>query len=26
VKKHYAEFLETQRIWAKIMQHFAMRE
>lgn len=23
VKKHYNEFLETQRIWAKIMDHFA---
>ena len=23
VKKHYAEFIETQRIWAKIMDHFA---
>jgi hypothetical protein len=23
VEKHYAEFLETQRIWAKIMEHFA---
>jgi hypothetical protein len=23
VKKHYHEFLETQRIWAKIMEHFA---
>jgi hypothetical protein len=23
VKKHYQEFLETQRIWAKIMEHFA---
>ncbi|HEY8910627.1 MAG TPA: hypothetical protein VIM51_10175 [Desulfosporosinus sp.] len=23
VKKHYYEFLETQRIWAKIMEHFA---
>ena len=23
VKKHYGEFLETQRIWAKIMKHFA---
>jgi len=23
VKKHYYEFLETQRIWAKIMAHFA---
>jgi hypothetical protein len=23
VKKHYAEFIETQRIWAKIMEHFA---
>lgn len=23
VKKHYHEFLETQRIWAKIMDHFA---
>jgi hypothetical protein len=22
VKKHYREFLETQRIWAKIMEHF----
>ena len=23
VKKHYNEFVETQRIWAKIMDHFA---
>jgi hypothetical protein len=23
VKKHYREFLETQRIWAKIMEYFA---
>ena len=23
VKKHYNEFIETQRIWAKIMDHFA---
>lgn len=23
VKKHYHDFLETQRIWAKIMEHFA---
>jgi hypothetical protein len=23
VKKHYCEFRETQRIWAKIMEHFA---
>lgn len=23
VRKHYREFLETQRIWAKIMEHFA---
>ncbi len=23
VEKHYAEFLETQRIWANIMEHFA---
>ena len=23
VKKHYNEFMETQRIWAKIMDHFA---
>lgn len=22
VKKHYSEFLETQRIWTKIMEHF----
>ncbi|MBC8059708.1 MAG: hypothetical protein H7Y18_03490 [Clostridiaceae bacterium] len=22
VKKHYDEFLETQRVWAKIMEHF----
>ena len=22
VEKHYREFLETQRIWAKIMEHF----
>ncbi|HEY8908720.1 MAG TPA: hypothetical protein VIM51_00330 [Desulfosporosinus sp.] len=26
VKKHYHEFHETQRIWAKIMEHFAHRE
>lgn len=26
VKKHYHEFLETQRIWAKIMEHFAHRQ
>lgn len=25
VRKHYAEFIETQRIWAKIMEHFAKR-
>ena len=25
VKTHYSEFLETQRIWAKIMEHFARR-
>ncbi|MDR3585770.1 MAG: hypothetical protein P4L59_10680 [Desulfosporosinus sp.] len=25
VKKHYHEFLETQRIWAKIMEHFAQQ-
>ena len=25
VKKHYDEFIETQRIWAKIMKHFAKR-
>jgi len=25
VKKHYHEFQETQRIWAKIMEHFASR-
>jgi hypothetical protein len=24
VEKHYREFLETQRIWAKIMEHFAL--
>ena len=23
VKKHYGEFIETQRVWAKIMEHFA---
>jgi hypothetical protein len=23
VKKHYSDFMETQRIWAKIMEHFA---
>jgi hypothetical protein len=23
VEKHYREFLETQRVWAKIMEHFA---
>ena len=23
VKKHYSDFIETQRIWAKIMEHFA---
>jgi len=23
VEKHYAEFLEIQSIWAKIMEHFA---
>ena len=23
VKKHYQEFLETQVVWQKIMQHFA---
>ena len=23
VEKHYGEFIETQRIWAKIMEHFA---
>lgn len=26
VRKHYREFLETQRIWAKIMEHFAQRQ
>ncbi|MDR3586559.1 MAG: hypothetical protein P4L59_14780 [Desulfosporosinus sp.] len=26
VKKHYHEFHETQRIWAKIMEHFARPE
>ena len=26
VKKHYDEFLETQRIWAKIMEHFEKRQ
>ena len=26
VKKHYSEFLETQLIWAKIMEHFAHRD
>jgi len=25
VKKHYREFLETQRIWAKIMEYFAQQ-
>ena len=25
VEKHYREFLETQRIWAKLMEHFARR-
>ncbi|HEY8889767.1 MAG TPA: hypothetical protein VIM70_05895 [Clostridium sp.] len=25
VKNHYDEFLETQRIWAKIMEHFSNR-
>ncbi len=25
VKRHYREFLETQRIWAKIMDHFALK-
>ncbi len=24
VKKHYREFLETQRIWSNIMEHFAL--
>lgn len=23
VAKHYCDFLETKRIWAKIMEHFA---
>jgi hypothetical protein len=23
VKKHYADFIETQRIWAKMMEHLA---
>jgi len=26
VRKHYDEFIETQRIWAKIMEHFASIE
>lgn len=26
VNKHYDEFLDTQRIWAKIMKHFANRK
>lgn len=26
VKKHYSEFIETQRIWAKIMEHFAIAD
>lgn len=26
VKKHYAQFQETQRIWAKIMEHFAIQK
>jgi hypothetical protein len=26
IKKHYHEFLETQRIWAKVMEHFAHRQ
>jgi len=26
VEKHYREFLETQRIWAKIMEHFAYNQ
>ena len=26
VKKHYHEFLETQRIWAKIMEHLALNK
>lgn len=26
VKKHHQEFLETQRIWAKIMNHFALQK
>lgn len=26
VKKHYQEFFETQRIWAKIMDHFALEK
>ncbi|MGV8979542.1 hypothetical protein [Clostridium sp.] len=26
VNKHYNEFLDTQRIWAKIMKHFANRK
>ena len=25
VKKHYFEFLETKRVWAKIMEHFARK-
>lgn len=26
VKRHHSEFLETQRVWAKIMEHFAQRK
>jgi len=26
VKKHYREFMETKRIWEKIMEHFAQQE
>jgi hypothetical protein len=26
VEKHNREFLETQRIWAKIMEHFAYQQ
>ncbi|MBK5239650.1 hypothetical protein [Clostridium sp.] len=26
VEKHYSEFVETKRIWAKIMEHFSQRK
>ncbi|HZK54203.1 MAG TPA: hypothetical protein VFC84_08435 [Desulfosporosinus sp.] len=26
VEKHYREFLETQRLWAKVMEHFAKQQ